>query len=106
MSTFFKYTVPCPTCRGYCCDSDRDANARQKHASPTFHCCEACEDGIYREPISERSCGRCLHGHREGSRLLCRRYPPVFIPDATLAQFPEMRADECCGEWAAKEKKP
>ena len=59
--------------------------------------------------MNDPSCGTCAHSCPEmladGSDavLQCRRYPPlVFVEPAdniTVSAWPEMLADQWCGEW-------
>lgn len=56
----------------------------------------------------ENNCGSCAYGVKEGTGVMCHRYPPKLLvfdhPNAhggqyVEAQRPWLDANEWCGEW-------
>jgi len=53
--------------------------------------------------LPARCCATCRHAHKPRFDILCRRYPPVPVYGSSVARFPQMDPEECCGEWAGAE---
>lgn len=53
--------------------------------------------------LPARCCATCRHAHKPRFDIACRRYPPVPVYGSSVARFPQMDPEECCGEWAGAE---
>ena len=53
--------------------------------------------------LPARCCATCRHAHKPRFDILCRRDPPVPVYGSSVARFPQMDPEECCGEWAGAE---
>ena len=53
--------------------------------------------------LPARCCATCRHAHKPRFDIACRRYPPVPVYGSSVARFPQMEPEECCGEWAGAE---
>ena len=56
----------------------------------------------FTEPTDDDCCASCMFSVPDGSGVVCRRYPPVYVINEHDAQFPWVQSDEWCGEYQPK----